>query len=76
MVVGIRQTSSATSMVSGTGAPWPAWVAANTLKGRSVTVASRKMMVSAAKSTSRAISLGVFWRFAPSTMAIIRSRKV
>ena len=32
-------------------------------------------MVSAASRMSRAISFGVFWRLAPSTMAIMRSRK-
>ena len=35
-----------------------------------------KMMVRAAKRIVRASSLGVFWRSAPSTKAIIRSRKV
>ena len=44
--------------------------------GSSVTVASRKMIVSAASRMSSAISFGVFWRLAPSTIAIIRSRKV
>ena len=33
-------------------------------------------MVSLARRMSRAISLGVFWRLAPSTMAIMRSRKL
>ena len=33
-------------------------------------------MVRPARRMLRAISLGVFWRLAPSTMAIIRSRKV
>ena len=41
-----------------------------------VTVAKTKMIVMPARSTLRAISLGVFWRTAPSTSAIIRSRKV
>jgi hypothetical protein len=53
--------------------------AAFTLKsenGRSVTVARRKMIVSAASRMSSAISFGVFWRLAPSTIAIIRSRNV
>ena len=36
----------------------------------------RKMIVSVASRMVRAISLGVFWRAAPSTSAIIRSRKV
>ena len=76
MVVGKRQTSNATSTVIVTGAPCPA---ARTLKseyGSSVTVARRNTMVSAASRMSSAISFGVFWRFAPSTIAIIRSRKV
>ena len=34
------------------------------------------MIVSAASRMSSAISFGVFWRFAPSTIAIMRSRKV
>ena len=34
------------------------------------------MIVSAASRMSSAISFGVFWRFAPSTMAIMRSRNV
>ena len=37
---------------------------------------SRKMIVMPASRMSRAISLGVFWRLAPSTMAIMRSKKV
>ena len=41
-----------------------------------VAVASRKMTVRTASSVLSAISFGVFWRFAPSTSAIMRSRKV
>src|SRR5579872_2508610 len=44
--------------------------------GWSVTTASRKMMVRPARRMLRAISLGVFWRSAPSTRAIIRSMKL
>ena len=44
--------------------------------GCSVMVASRKMSVSPASRMLRAISFGVFWRLAPSTSAIIRSRKL
>src|SRR6202158_586095 len=44
--------------------------------GCSVTTASRKMMVNPASRMFSAISLGVFWRSAPSTRAIMRSRKV
>src|SRR5437660_1962276 len=45
-------------------------------KGWSVTTASRKMMVRPASRMLSAISLGVFCRSAPSTKAIILSRKV
>ena len=72
----MRHTRSATRTVIVIGDPLPA---ASTLKienGRSVTVARRKMMVSAASKMSSAISLGVFWRLAPSTIAIMRSRNV
>src|ERR1035441_4102984 len=44
--------------------------------GCRVTTASRKTRVSPAITILRAISLGVFWRCAPSTRAIMRSRKV
>ena len=44
--------------------------------GSSVTQTTRKMIVSAASRMLSAISLGVFWRLAPSTMAIMRSRKL
>ena len=45
-------------------------------KGCSVTTASRKTIVSPESRMLSAISLGVFWRVAPSTSAIMRSRKV
>src|SRR6266404_2301564 len=45
-------------------------------KGSSDTTTSRKMIVKAAIRIFSAISLGVFWRLAPSTSAIMRSRKV
>ena len=76
IVVGMRQTSSATSTVIVTGVPCPAAFTLNSEYGRRVTVASRKMIVSAARRMSSAISFGVFCRLAPSTMAIIRSRNV
>ena len=44
--------------------------------GGSVATASRKINVRPAIRMFRAISLGVFWRTAPSTRAIMRSRKV
>ena len=43
--------------------------------GFRVTQTSRKMNVSAASRIVSAISFGVFWRCAPSTSAIMRSRK-
>ncbi len=76
MVVGARHTRRATRMVIETTLPVPA---ASTLycdMGRSETTTIRKMMVSAASRILRAISLGVFCLFAPSTMAIMRSRNV
>ena len=84
IVVGIRQTSSETStmpvmpfassaVVSGRpGCPALAKIAS----GCSVTVASRKMIVSEASRMFSAISFGVFCRLAPSTSAIIRSMKL
>ena len=45
-------------------------------KGCKVTTASRKIIVSPASRMLSAISFGVFWRSAPSTSAIMRSRKV
>ncbi len=74
IVVGIRQTSSATRVVTETGVPA---LATSTLKsdiGSSVTTTTRKTIVRATSRMLRAISLGVFCRRAPSTMAIIRSR--
>ena len=70
IVVGMRHTSRAISATVSTVVPayWP--------NGRSVTVAIRKTMVSPASRMASAISLGVRWRLAPSTRAIIRSRKV
>ena len=44
--------------------------------GTSVTTANRKMIVRPAMRMLSAISFGVFWRSAPSTSAIILSRKV
>ena len=41
-----------------------------------ITVTTRKMMVRAVSRMDRAISLGVFWRSAPSTRLIILSRKL
>ncbi len=70
IVVGMRQTSSATSAVVVTS---PSTYSAN---GRIVPTASRKMIVKVASRMLSAISFGVFWREAPSTRAIILSRNV
>src|ERR1035437_7082254 len=70
IVVGMRQTRSAMWTVTETVPP------EKTANGRSVTVAKRKTMVRPARRMSSAISFGVFWRSAPSTRRIIRSRKV
>src|SRR5712692_2054606 len=70
IVVGIRATSSAIRVVTEIS------VLANRAKGRSDTITSMKMRVSAASRIPRAISLGVLRRAAPSTSAIIRSRKL
>ncbi len=74
IVVGIRHTSSATSTTIDTVAPAPAAVTANAENGASVAVASRNTSVSIASRIDSAISFGVRPRFAPSTIAIIRSR--
>ncbi len=70
MVVGIRQTKSATSTMIDCAAP--EYIA----KGCSETIAITNTSVSPASRMSRAISLGVLWRLAPSTSEIMRSRKV
>ena len=55
----------------------PGWLALEKIaSGCSVTVASRKMIVSDASRMFSAISFGVFCRLAPSTSAIIRSMKL
>ena len=58
------------------GEPAPATRTPKSENGSSVAVVSRKTIVSAASRMASAISLGVFWRFAPSTIAIMRSRNV
>jgi hypothetical protein len=70
IVVGIRQTKreTRTNIVSGERE----YMA----KGCKVTTASRKMIVNPASRMLSAISVGVFWRSAPSTSAIMRSRNV
>ena len=70
IVVGIRVISSAAS--TGTEGGWPFQLASPT----SVATAIRKMIVMPASRMSSAISFGVFCREAPSTSAIMRSRKV
>ena len=56
--------------------PCPACITLYAEYGSSVAVTTRKMIVRLASSTFRAISLGVFCRLAPSTIAIIMSRNV
>ena len=70
MVVGISVISSAAS--TGTQGGCPFQLASPT----SVATAIRKMIVMPASRMSSAISFGVFCRDAPSTSAIMRSRKV
>ena len=70
MVVGMRQTSRATRATVSTVVP------AYAPNGRRVTVAIRNTIVRPASRMASAISFGVRCRFAPSTSAIIRSRKV
>ena len=76
MVVGARQTSSATSAVTLDGFAMKYCFASKSEKAYSETVTNRKMMVSATSRICSAISFGVFLRDAPSTMAIILSRKL
>ena len=76
IVVGIKHTRNATSTVIVTGEPTPACFTLKSEKGRSVTVTRRKMIVSAASRMSSVISFGVFFRLAPSNIAIMRSRNV
>ena len=76
MVVGIRHTSSATSTTRLTGSPAPLACTLNSENGSSVTTTPRNTMVSATSKMVSAISLGVLWRLAFSTMAIMRSTKV
>ena len=76
MVVGIRHTSSATSTVIVTGAPVPATSTEYIENGSNVAVTTRKMIVSVTSRIVSAISFGVLRRCAPSTIEIIRSRKV
>ena len=70
IVVGISATSSAISVVTDTGVP------EYSANGRSVTTTTRKISVRPASRMPSATSLGVLRRAAPSTSAIIRSRKL
>ncbi len=76
IVVGIRHTSSAISTVTLTGEPAFATSTLNSEYGSSVTVTMRNTIVSATSRMVSAISLGVFCRFALSTIEIMRSTKV
>ena len=70
IVVGISATSSAIRVTTEASVP------ENSAKGRSATTTARKTSVRPASRMLRAISFGVFRRSAPSTRAIIRSRKL
>lgn len=70
IVVGIRVMNSAPSTIG------ESWTPENLPSPSKVVTAIRKIRVRPASSTARAISLGVLRRSAPSTMAIMRSRKV
>ena len=70
MVVGIRQTNKEMSAAMLTVA------FAYMAKGCNVTQTMMKMSVKPASRIVRAISFGVFWRLAPSTKAIMRSKKL
>ena len=70
IVVGIKHTSNETRMTTDTGRP------AYFPNGCKTTTTGRNTMVSTASKIVRAISFGVFCRFAPSTRPIIRSRNV
>ena len=70
IVVGISATSRAIRVAT------EASVLENSAIGRSATTTTRKMSVSPASRMLRAISFGVLRRSAPSTRAIIRSRKL
>jgi hypothetical protein len=70
IVVGIRATRSAISVTT------EASVWENSAKGRRLTTTTRKIRVSPASRMLSAISFGVLRRSAPSTRAIIRSRKL
>ena len=69
-MVGISATSSAIRVAIEASVP------ENSANGRSVTTATRKMIVRPASRMLSAISFGVLRRSAPSTRAIMRSRKL
>ena len=70
IVVGISATSSAIRVTTEASVP------ENSAKGRSATTTTRKTRVRPASRMLRAISFGVLRRSAPSTRAIILSRKL
>ncbi|CFM24386.1 Uncharacterised protein [Bordetella pertussis] len=76
MVVGIRQTSRATSTVIDTACPAPEADTAYIENGSRLATTSRNTSVRPTSRMVSASSLGVFWRRALSTMAIMRSRKL
>ena len=70
IVVGMSDTSSAIRVTT------DAEVSANSANGRRVTTTTRKISVMPASRMPSAISFGVLRRSAPSTSAIMRSRKL
>ena len=74
MVVGIRQTSSATNITMEIGSPLADEATANCEKGIKVVQTIKKIRDRATSKIVKAISLGVLVRLAPSTKAIIRSK--
>ena len=76
IVVGARHTSRATRVVTEVGFSIPACFAEKSEYAYSDTVTSTNITDRAIRKICSAISLGVFFRDAPSTMAIILSRKL
>ncbi len=76
MVVGMRHTSSAIRAVMVMGVPSLATATLYWEYGSRVAVANRNTSVRATNRMVSAISFGVFWRLALSTIAIMRSMNV
>ena len=76
IVVGAKHTSNATKEVTEIGFTFPAWLAEKIEYEYNETVTNKNIIVNATNKICNAISLGVFLREAPSTIAIILSRKL